>query len=86
MSAPYAIKIFETLANWKPLTPLYGNDLEWNEVGENMWQNRRDSSVFKGKDNIAYWSDGRVFWEWFSTPEIDEANHTKHISPVAVVV
>jgi len=77
MSAPYAINIFERLANWKPLTPLHGGDSEWNEVDENMWQNKRDSSVFKDKDNIAYWSGGRVFWEWFSTPEIDEGQPYK---------
>lgn len=71
MSAPYAVALFEKLAKWKPLTPLTGSDDEWNEVGENTWQNNRDSSVFKGSDGRAYNIDGIVFWEWFSSPDID---------------
>lgn len=70
-SAKYAIKLFETLANWKPLSPLTGADDEWTEVGPDVWQNKRASNVFKGEDGRAYWSDGIVFWEWF-TPEEGE--------------
>lgn len=70
-SARYAIKLFETLANWKPLTPLTGADDEWTEVGPDVWQNKRASNVFKGEDGRAYWMDGIVFWEWF-TPEEGE--------------
>lgn len=70
-SAKYAIKLFETLANWKPLTPLTGADDEWMEVGPDVWQNKRASNVFKGEDGRAYWMDGIVFWEWF-TPEEGE--------------
>lgn len=70
-SAKYAIKLFETLANWKPLTPLTGADDEWTEVGPDVWQNKRASNVFKGEDGRAYWMDGIVFWEWF-TPEEGE--------------
>ena len=72
-SAPYAVSLFEKLAMWKPIAPLTGKDDEWNEVGENVWQNRRNSSVFKdSKDGQAYWMDGIVFWEWFSAPDIDD--------------
>lgn len=63
-SAKYAIKLFETLANWKPLSPLTGSDDEWMEVGPDVWQNKRASNVFKGEDGRAYWSDGIVWWEW----------------------
>ena len=63
-SAKYAIKLFETLANWKPLSPLTGADDEWMEVGPDVWQNKRASNVFKGEDGRAYWSDGIVWWEW----------------------
>ncbi len=31
----------------KPLTPLTGEDHEWLEVGEGVFQNRRGGSVFK---------------------------------------
>lgn len=73
-SAPYAVAIFEKLALWKPIAPLTGADDEWQEVGEDTWQNKRNSSVFKGKDGQAYWIEGRIFWEWFSSPDI---NHGK---------
>lgn len=67
-SAKYAIKLFETLANWKPLSPLTGEPDEWREVGPDVWQNKRASNVFKREDGRVYWIDGIVFWEWF-TPE-----------------
>jgi hypothetical protein len=76
-SASYAIALFEKLASWKPLTPLTGEDDEWNEVGTNVWHNRRNPSVFKKEDGQAYWMDGRVFWEWFSHPEIDDGKPYK---------
>ena len=71
MSAPFAIKLFETLANWKPIAPLTGEPHEWTEVGPDVWQNKRASNVFKGEDGRAYWSDGIVFWEWFTPEEGD---------------
>ena len=70
-SANYAIKLFQTLANWKPLAPLTGEPDEWTEVGPDVWQNKRASNVFKGEDGRAYWYDGIVFWEWV-TPEEGE--------------
>lgn len=70
-SANYAIKLFQTLASWKPLSPLTGEPDEWTEVGPDVWQNKRASNVFKGEDGRAYWMDGIVFWEWF-TPEEGE--------------
>lgn len=71
-SASYAINLFQTLANWKPLTPLTGDEGEWMEVGPDVWQNKRASNVFKGEDGRAYWMDGIVFWEWFTDPETNE--------------
>lgn len=89
MSAPYAVALFEKLASWKPIAPLTGEDDEWNDVGESTWQNRRDSSVFKGEDGQAYWSGGRVFWEWYTHPEIDngkpyKSHYTSHGSRVNI--
>jgi len=51
-SAHIVSKIFYDLANYKILTPLQDNDDEWEEVGNNVFQNKRLSSVFK--------SDGKV--------------------------
>jgi hypothetical protein len=76
-SAPYAVALFEKLAMWKPIAPLTGADDEWVEVGTDVWQNRRNSSVFKKADGQAYWMDGRVFWDWFSDPSIDDGKPFK---------
>lgn len=76
-SAPYAVALFEKLAMWKPIAPLTGEDDEWNDVGEDTWQNRRNSAVFKKEDGQAYWIEGRVFWEWATHPEIDDGKPFK---------
>lgn len=77
MSAPYAVALFEKLAMWKPIAPLTGEDDEWMEVDTDVWQNKRNSTVFKGEDGQAYWMDGRVFWEWYSAPDIDDGKPYK---------
>ena len=76
-SANYVIKLFQTLASWKPLSPLTGEPDEWTEVSADVWQNKRASNVFKGEDGRAYWSDGVVFWEWHSSPDIDDGKPYK---------
>lgn len=63
-SAPYAIATFQKLAMFEPLGPLTGEDSEWNEVSEGMFQNNRCGRVFKSKDRFnrqAYDIDGKVF-------------------------
>jgi hypothetical protein len=78
-SAPYAINLFSTLAKFKPIVPLTGEDWEWNDVAENngspLWQNKRCSSVFKD-DTGVYDIDGRVFWEWYRNSKTDEVYKT----------
>ena len=53
-SASYAINLLTRLLGFKPLTPLTGEDGEWNLVGglvgEEIYQNNRCSAVFKGVD------------------------------------
>lgn len=61
MSASIAVGLFRKLANWEPLTPLTGDDDEWTEVHDGMFQNKRCSRVFKGRDGRAYDIDARVF-------------------------
>lgn len=68
-SASYALQCLKKLLNFKPLSPLTGNDDEWHDVssisGKPHFQNKRCGSVFKdGKDGQAYDIDGKVFWEW----------------------
>lgn len=70
-SAPFAISLFTRLASWKPLTPLTGEPDEWMEVGPEVFQNKRSSSVFKDEAG-PYWLDGIVFWEWFTDPDTGE--------------
>lgn len=76
-SAPFAVALFEKLAMWKPIAPLTGEDDEWMEVGTNVWQNKRNSAVFKEEDGRPYWMDGKVFWEWYSSPDYDDGKPFK---------
>ena len=69
-SASYAISCLKRLLEFKPLTPLTGEDSEWNNVSEYghdgtvLYQNKRFSSVFKD-ENGAYNIDGKVLWNWY---------------------
>lgn len=65
-SAGMAIRLFERLAQFEPLTPLTGEDSEWKEhnYGEGpIWQNNRCSRVFKESDGRAYDINGTIFRE-----------------------
>jgi hypothetical protein len=64
MSAPYCINMFKTLASYKPLIPITGNDSEWGQPFDydETRQNKRLSSVFKcGKDGHPYYLDAIVW-------------------------
>jgi hypothetical protein len=66
-SASYAISILTKLMDFKPLSPLTGEDDEWvkHDYGNDVtYQNKRRSSVFKDADGSCYDIDGKVFWEW----------------------
>lgn len=67
-SASYAVNILSKLMKYEPLSPLTGEDDEWNEVsdgnGGKMYQNNRCSHVFKLEGKQAYDMNGIVFWEW----------------------
>lgn len=66
MSAGLANSIIGKLSMFEPLTPLTGDDDEWQEIasedGEPVFQNTRSSRVFKHGDD-AYDIDGKVFRE-----------------------
>lgn len=62
-SAPYARNMFHALSAFEPLVPLTGEDWEWLEVSEGIYQNIRCGSVFKDEENGAYSIDGIIFRE-----------------------
>lgn len=59
-SASYVRDIVHNLFAYEPLAPLTGEDDEWNEVGDGLYQNRRCSRVFKDETGV-YDIDGQVF-------------------------
>lgn len=65
-SAPFAIQYFTKLAAFEPLVPLTGEDSEWNDIGNGVFQNNRCSHVFKSAKEFngqAYDIEGRIFRE-----------------------
>lgn len=68
-SAKYALEILGNVLDFKPLTPLTGEDSEWIELdyGDDIsFQNNRCSTVFKHNDGQAYDINGKVFWDWYT--------------------
>ena len=66
LSASVAIHILEKLARYQPLSPLTGEDAEWNDVseyndGKALWQNKRCSRVFKDASDKAYDIEGIIY-------------------------
>lgn len=64
-SAAMAVSIFSKLARYEPLSPLTGEDDEWDEpyTDDGTCQNKRCPHVFRRGDGSAYDSTGRVFRE-----------------------
>jgi len=60
MSASLVRELFNKLAAYEPLRPLTGDESEWSEVSEGLFQNKRCSHVFK-ENGEAYDIDGRIF-------------------------
>lgn len=94
-SAPYVIKHFTALADFKPIVPLTGEDWEWNCISDDrtnnrkIYQNNRCSSVFKDTDSFGgnpYDINGKVFWEWCrsNNGEIYKSAYTGYESRVEI--
>lgn len=71
-SASYALSVLERLLRFKPISPLTGQDDEWNEAGSGSLQNKRCSSVFKKSDGTCYDIDAIIVSDnggitWFSS-------------------
>lgn len=52
MSANYAIRIIAKLLKYEPILPLTLKDDEFVEVSNGVFQNKRDSRIFKHKDKF----------------------------------
>lgn len=71
-SAGYALSILERLLRFKPLTPLTGEEDEWNDIGHGIFQNNRHSSVFKNPDGTCHDNDAVIVSDnggitWFTS-------------------
>lgn len=69
-TAPYAVDLFKKLAMFEILSPLTGEDNEWNDVSEHMnesfggfFQNNRAGNIFKNSTGKAYDCHAIVFKE-----------------------
>lgn len=63
-TANYTINILMKLLKQSFVTPLTGEDDEWGEVSEGVYQNKREGSIFKQSDRFdgkAYYLDGKAF-------------------------
>lgn len=71
-SASYVVGILDRLLRFEPISPLTGEDDEWNHVGENYYQNKRCSHVFK-ENGQAIDINGKLFSDdgdvWYSNNE-----------------
>lgn len=54
-SANMTLNLFNKLSMFKPISPLTGKDKEWVKVTKDLYQNRRNSEIFKeGKNGKPY--------------------------------
>ena len=60
-SAPYVINLFNRLARFQIISSLTGKKNEWNKCSDGVYQNKRDSRVFKEKRGKAYFISGKAF-------------------------
>lgn len=63
-SAHYTLNNLTRLLDYKPITPLTGEDDEWTKLdyGEDIaYQNKRCPSIFKRADGTAYNTEGKIF-------------------------
>lgn len=80
MTASYTISMLNRLMNYKPITPLTGEDDEWVKLdyGDRLaYQNKRCPSVFKDSQGRAYDAEARVFSDdnghtWYTNSESSE--------------
>lgn len=81
-TASYCLEILNRLLKYKPLTPLTGNDSEWEDItqygsNDTCYQNKRYPAVFKDKDGKAYDVESKIFSDdnghtWYTSKESRE--------------
>lgn len=87
-TAPYAVNMFKKLAMFEPLVPLTGEDWEWAEVSDGVFQNKRCGRVFKQADRFngqPYDLDGIVFYEWYTDEETGKKHKSHYTSRESMV-
>lgn len=63
-TANYTINILNKLLKQSFVTPLTGEDDEWTEASDGVYQNKREYSIFKQADRFdgkAYYLNGKAF-------------------------
>lgn len=86
-SAFWTISCLEKLMRFEPISPLTGEDWEWSEVSDGLYQNNRCSSVFKDAnrfDGQPYDINGKIFVEHYYNKDGEErtssyANGDSHV-------
>lgn len=79
-TAPYAVKLFKTLAMFEPVVPLTGEDWEWSECTnmgkgpgfDSVFQNKRCGRVFKDSSRYggqAYDTEAVIFYDMVENEE-----------------
>lgn len=75
-SANILIGYFKQLAEYRPLTELQGTEEEWNDVRDNLQQNKRCSAIFRknGDNKTAHYNNGYYYSDnygesWYSCRE-----------------
>lgn len=53
-SVPFEISLIKELSSFKPISPLTFKDDEWVKCGDNLYQNKRCSTIFKYDYGIIY--------------------------------
>jgi len=58
-SANYTLKLFAKLANFEQIAPLSGNEREWFETADGIFQNKRNGAVFE--ETKSYYINAIIF-------------------------
>lgn len=74
-SAGYVANLFDRLVHFRPLTPLTGEDDEWNEVYHGRYQNKRCPRIFKNDAGNAYDSEYWYFVDEYGSAYTNVDSH-----------
>lgn len=97
MSASIVRKLFNIVSDFKTINFLTGEDSEWNDVGEGVYQNNRCGEVFKQKDRYdgkPYTIGGKIFSDdggksWYTGREshvVIEFPYNSNTKPERIII